>query len=117
MQATYNKLLDWYKKQPWWGKVLFFGVFILLAVLLIAYNFSSLLTGTGFVSPKKISMSPPFGKINESIDVQIEDAKKALLEKLETVRQVGVRSKERQKSIQKASTMAELDKLKEKYGL
>jgi hypothetical protein len=117
MQATYNKLLDWYKKQPWWGKVLFFGVFILLGVLFIAFNFSSLFAGTGFVSPKKISTSPPFGKINESLDVQIENAKKVLLTRLETVRQVGVRSMERQKAIQKATTMEELDKLKEKYGL
>lgn len=117
MNTTYDKVLNWYKGQPWWGKVLFFGVLLVPVLIFLVSNFSSLVLGTGFIPPKKISISPPFGKANEAIDVRIEELKQELTNKLETVRQTGVRALERRDAISKATTMAELDELKKRYGL
>lgn len=115
METTYDKVLSWYKKQPWWGKILFFGVLILPA-LLIALKYA-MLTPKLLEPIKKISVSPPFGRVNEVLDTRIESAKRELIGKLETVRQVGVRATERRQAIQKATTMAELDELKKRFGL
>jgi len=117
METTYDKILNWYKKQPWWGKVLFFGVLILPLLLGVVSFITSLVPERKLVPPAKTSNSPPFGKVNEALDTRIEDLKKELISKLDTVRQVGIRAGERREAIKAAKTMSELDEIKKRYGL
>jgi hypothetical protein len=117
METTYDRILNWYKKQPWWGKVLFFGVLAVPFLIGIAQGIVLLIPKKKLTPLTKPSNSPPFGKVNEALDTRIETLKKELLVKLETVRQTGIRASERRDAIKTASTMAELDALKKKYGL
>lgn len=117
METTYDRILNWYKKQPWWGKVLFFGVLILPLFLGVVSFVTSLVPERKIIPPAKTSNSPPFGKVNEALDTRIEDLKKELIAKVDTVRQVGIRAEERRQSIQSAKTMAELDEIKKRFGL
>jgi hypothetical protein len=117
METTYDRILNWYKKQPWWGKVLFFGVLAVPFLIGIAQGIALLIPKKKLTPLTKPSNSPPFGKVNEALDTRIEDIKRELIKKLETVRQVGVRATECRQAIQKASTMAELDELKKRFGL
>lgn len=117
METTYDKILNWYKKQPWWGKVLFFGVLAIPFLIGIVQGIMLLIPKGKFIPLTKPSNSPPFGKVNEALDTRIEDLKKELLAKLETVRQTGIRAGERREAIKAATTMAELDEIKKRYGL
>jgi hypothetical protein len=117
METTYDKVLSWYNKQPWWGKILFFGVLILPLLIGIARYATLLIPEKKLVPFTKPSNSPPFGKVNEALDTRLEDLKKELISKLETVRQTGIRAGERRETIKAATTMAELDEIKKRYGL
>lgn len=117
METTYDKILSWYKKQFWWGKVLFFGVLAIPFLIGVVQGVTLLIPKRKLAPLTKSSNSPPFGKVNEALDTRIEDIKRELISKLETVRQVGVRATERRQAIQKATTMAELDELKKRFGL
>lgn len=117
MKTIYDKVLNWYRKQPWWGKVLFFGVLAIPFLVGIVQGITLLIPKSKLAPLTKPSNSPPFGKVNEALDTRIEDLKKELLAKLETVRQTGIRAGERREAIKSATTMDELDALKKKYGL
>jgi hypothetical protein len=117
MKTTYDKILNWYKKKPWWGKVLFVGVLVLPALLYVVNVFFSLIPTRKLPPPIIDAATPPFGRVNESIDEQIEAHKQELISKFDTVRQVGVRATERRQAIQNAATMEELDDLKKRFGL
>jgi hypothetical protein len=117
METTYDKVLSWYKKQPWWGKVLFFGVLAIPFLIGVAQGIILLIPKKKLTPLTKPSNSPPFGKVNEALDTRIEDLKKELIVKLDTVRQVGIRAEERRQSIQSAKTMAELDEIKKRYNI
>lgn len=116
MENIYTKWMTWYLSKPWWMKALLFVVPLLLVVLYAVKLFGLPFKTTERVKPAD-PIDPPFGQANETIDKQLEELKKELLSKLETVRQVGVRATERREAIKGASTMAELDALKVKYGL
>jgi hypothetical protein len=117
METTYDRILNWYKKQPWWGKVLFFGVLAVPFLIGIAQGIVLLIPKKKLTPLTKPSNSPPFGKVNEALDTRIEELKKELIAKLDTVRQVGIRAGERRETIKSATTMAELDEIKKRYGL
>lgn len=114
METLYERILSWYSDKPWWGKVLFFGVFFLLVLLSAVRLFWPAPKAPPVVQP---APPPPFGAITDMLDTQLEAAKKELSDKIGTLRLVGIRAEERRKAIRNASSMAELDELKRRYGL
>lgn len=115
MVNLYTRFVAWYESKPWWTRAL---CFVPLVLLVAAYAVNNILGLYSKTSPTRINpATPSFDRTNAAMDQQLQALKQELLQKLETVRQVGMRSVERRTAIENASTMDELDKLKEKYKL
>ena len=116
MENIYNKVLGWYRSKPWWVKIL---AFIVLALIALLYVVKLFLPSPTSVVPVATTgtVTPLFENLDNALDTSIEDAKKELLAKSETIRQTGIVATKRKELIQNATTMDELDALKAKYKL
>jgi len=123
IEELLQKSWTWYKRLPWWGKIL--GAVLLLAILVLAV----LAVVAKILAPGPRTAADPEHaetvdtaldgqeSIRDELDETVKLKKKELYEAINMATDIDAKTLERREEIAAATSMEELDELQRKLGL